>query len=732
VTQAFKPFDLLEFTFPSDPQLSPDGQRVVFVEQRVDPEHDGYRSALLLLDVSSGPDATGYPAGAPGPESAVALAAPRHFTTGYHRDTHPRWSPDGAHLAFLSNRPVEGDDIGRQLWVAPTTGGEPRPVTRIKGGVSAFRWSPTGDAISLSVRCDPGVGVEEVEEADDPDTRDPLVRLYEKYNADVRHAKNLLYKFDGMGFLEGKRTHVAVIPFEEEDEGFPTPELVTEGDYDHSDPAWAPDGRHIAVAACREPDPDPKRFRDLWIFPLDGGAPVKVTGSVGDVAAPAWSPDGRTIAYLGFERQRPGWYDHHRLWTVEVGDDPGQRDDFAPIEKTGAQDVAFGNSAIGDMTLSGPPMDITWRADGSGVFHWTSERGTTQLLHVDLANGRTELVTSGDRAIFNAHLLADRALGALAVATPHNPGQIHLLSLADDAPATVAGAFGDDVLDPGKQSMGEIVAYRGSMDLLARRDVAVAERFTTRATPESPAVDGWVLLPEGAGEEGGTRTILQIHGGPAAMYTGGFFFEFQLLLGAGYAVVFSNPRGSAGYGEDFRTAIQPGWGDVDYADLMAVIDAALERNPALDPDRCGVAGGSYGGYMTNWIIGHTDRFRAAITMRCVSNIYSFWGTCDLGPLWADMYGGRPWENPEKYYRQSPIWYMQDVTTPTLVIHSEEDHRCPVEQGEQVYTTLKDQGVPTEMIRYPNESHGLSRDGKPWHRIHRLERILEWFDRYIEA
>ncbi len=726
-----EPFDLLNFTFPADPRIAPDGRRIVFVDHRVDPEGDGYKSALMMLDAASGPGPADYPRGCPAGDGAVAFARPRNFTAGYHRDTHPRWSPDGGHLAFLSKRPVDGEDIGTQLWVAPSDGGEPRPLTRIKGGITGFCWSPTGDTLLLTLRCHPDRGVEEVAEGEAAaEGENRLGELYEKYNADVRHIKNLLYKFDGTGFLEGKRSHVAAVAFEPDGTGFPKPRLVTEGDFDHADPRPSPDGGWVAVAACREPDPDPKRFRDLWLFPLGEGEPVKVTEGIGDVSSPSWSPDGRRVAYLGFERRRPGWYDHHRLWVAEVGEDPGSTKDFSPREITGDHDVAFGNNAITDMGFSGPPMDLTWSPDGSALFHWTSERGTTQLLRTDLPDGRVELITSGDRAIFNAHLRPALGLGALGVATAANPGQIHLLALGGAEGAMPAGEYGDRVLDAGAQRLGEIVAYRSSEEILGSRFVALPERFTARADAESPPVDCWVLLPEDAGECGTIPVVLQIHGGPAAMYTGGFFFEFQLLVAAGFGVVFSNPRGSAGYGEDFRVAIQSGWGDVDYLDVMAALDTALEKYPVLDGDRAGVAGGSYGGYMTNWIIGHTDRFRAAITMRCVSNIYSFWGTCDLGPLWSDMYDGRPWENPEKYHQQSPVRHMEGVTTPTLVIHSEEDHRCPVEQGEQVYNTLKSQGVETEFIRYPGESHGLSRGGRPWHRIHRLERILEWFERFV--
>jgi len=218
-----------------------------------------------------------------------------------------------------------------------------------------------------------------------------------------------------------------------------------------------------------------------------------------------------------------------------------------------------------------------------------------------------------------------------------------------------------------------------------------------------------------------------------AMYTPTFFFEFQLLAAAGIGVIYTNPRGSQGYGEDFCSAIWGDWGNVDYQDVMAGVDAAVERFDWIDPDQLGIAGGSYGGYMSSWVIGHTDRFKAACVMRPVTNCYSFFGTSDGGYRWDEIWGkGQPpWENPDDYLRQSPITYVGNVKTPTLLIHSENDHRCIIEQAEQFYIALKKLGIEAEFLRYPNESHGLSRGGQPWHRIHRLRHIVDWFEDHLE-
>ncbi|MFO8059991.1 MAG: S9 family peptidase, partial [Bacillota bacterium] len=509
--------------------------------------------------------------------------------------------------------------------------------------------------------------------------------------------------------------------------GVDLPEVrtVTAGDYSHDGPAWSPDGKWIAVSACREKDPDMQRFSDIWVFPVEGGDPVKITRSWGPAHAPSWSPDGETIAYLGNRREVYGFYTNTRLWLAEVGDLSGE--EFELVDLTKGTDVSFGDVSITDMRFAGPPPRLTWSEDGAFIYHLTSERGTTQVVRVDASSGSASLVTTGDRVVFNADLRPDLGRAALAVADAKNPSQLHLLDLGASGDLE-AGQFTDSVLDAGLQSAAERVIVRTNEELLSEGEVPVAERFTVRAAEDAPDVDCWILMPESQEER--IPAVLQIHGGPTAMYAGTFFFEFQLLAAAGYTVVFTNPRGSSGYGEDFRGAIKDGWGDPDYADIMAGIDGALERHPEIDPGRLGVAGGSYGGYMTNWVIGHTDRFAAAVTMRCVSDLYSFWGASDIGYLWDELYEGHPWETTEIYRQQSPITYMGDVKTPTLVIHSEEDHRCPINQGEQVFTTLKKQGVETEFIRYPGESHGLSRGGRPWHRIHRLERIVEWYDRYM--
>src|SRR5690606_15469874 len=347
--------------------------------------------------------------------------------------------------------------------------------------------------------------------------------------------------------------------------------------------------------------------------------------------------------------------------------------------------------------------------------------GQVHLFRVDTAGGAVQQLTQGEYVVFDWTVQPGRGTAVLAAATPENPNDIYL-------------ATWDAGPDAGPEPEGVRLTRltRANEQLLAERRVSLPEKFQFRAEG-GPLVDGWVIKPVDFDPARRYPAVLQIHGGPMGMYPGTFFFEFQLLAAAGIAVIYTNPRGSQGYGEAFCAGIRGNWGSSDYADLMAGVDAALARCPWIDPERLGVAGGSYGGYMTAWITGHTDRFKAACVMRAVTNCYSFFGTSDYGYRWDRVWGaGRPpWENPDDYLRQSPITYVGSVRTPTLVIHSEDDHRCLIEQGEQWYTALKKLGVEAEFLRYPGETHELSRSGRPWHRVHRLRAIVDWFTRHLQ-
>lgn len=765
----FVPTDFLKFEFVSDPQISPDASRVAFVRRVVDAKENKYRSTIMLASA------------APAASAAGTGGSALPFTSGLTPDSNPRWSPDGCYLAFLSGRDAGvGDEeakkkAGAQLWVAPTAGGEARPVTAIKGGVNDFVWSPDSRCIAFTASVkpegpewldSPGKGKEpkgtetgskgEAAGADaSGPAADDLEALFAKHTEGVKHITRSVYRFDGIGYLENKRSQVFVLDVETAlmslpEEG-PSVRLVqvTSGDFDHGDPAWSPDGRFIVVSAAREGDPDLARYRDLYVFAAPGAMPSAAAGAAGAQAqpgaaaaqpanypklltthtgpfhAPAWSPDGKQIAFVGNEREHIDYSDE-KLWLIDVEEGAAKS---RPRCLTKGLGRSVGDQSINDMRFSTENHRPVWSPDGKFLFLLASDHGTTHLHAVETATGRVSQLTTGDWVIYAWS--ADTACRnfAFALARPDSPGDIYVGRLPDAVapakwPAAPAGLAELDVIS--RQPVTKTNA-----ELLKTHAVVRPERFTF-AAKGGPAVDGWAVRPANYREGEKYPAVLAIHGGPMGMYAGTFFFEFQLLASKGVGVVFCNPRGSQGYGEDFCAAIREEWGKNDYDDLMACVDEAAKAFPWIDTERLGVTGGSYGGYMTSWIVGHTDRFKAAVSTRAVNNAHSFFGTSDIGLNWDEIFHGTSWEGWENLIRLSPITYVGNVKTPTLILHNEEDHRCPPEQGEQMYSALRKLGVETEFIRYPGESHGMSRGGKPWHRVHRLKSIVDWFDKHLNA
>ena len=743
VREPLRDVDLLAFTFVGDPQLSPDGAQVAFVRTTVDAEDNSYRSRIHVV-------------------AADGSGSPRPLTGGPKRDAAPRYSPDGRYLAFVSDRDAdrapdggatEEDErkLGSQIYLLPLDGGEARRVTAIPGGVEDPTWSPDSRRLAFVARIRPaGAGPRPAAEPPAPDGPEAL---YAKYNKDVRHITRIHYRQDGAGWLEDRRAHVFVLDVAEalaaEPSALPQPLQITQGAYDHRDPAWSPDGRRIAVTACRAPDADRARFQDVWLFPSDGSAaggpgfdaprggspgggpadpaparqavsaptaqPTRVTGSDGVFGAVSFSPDGRRLALLGHTRPK-SWYSDTRVWVADLDGAT-----TTPRCLTADHPRGFDDESITDMRVGGGGHRPAWSADGRYLYMLGSDRGTTHYYRIDAASGEVRRLTSGDVVLFDAAYCPATGRAAFAVAAPDHPGDIYVA----DVPGAEALPALADATAPGGTPLHRLTHCNA--ELLSRRHVVAPKRFTFHA-PGGPEVDGWAWQPLDAQPGQTYPTVLEIHGGPMAMYTGTFFLEFQLLLARGIGVVITNPRGSQGYGQDFCAGILNDWGTVDYDDVMAGLDTALARHPWIDRDRLGVAGGSYGGYMTAWIIGHTQRFKAACVMRPVINCHSFFGSSDGGYKWDEIWGRDmpPWENPEDYRRQSPITYAGAMRTPTLIIHSEQDYRCLVEQAEQLFAALKKQGVEAEFLRYQGESHGLSRGGKPWHRVHRLRQIVAWF------
>ncbi|HEX5503701.1 MAG TPA: S9 family peptidase [Thermomicrobiales bacterium] len=680
--------DLYALKFVGDPRVSPDGARVAFVVTTMDEERDDYRSRIWLAP-------------------ADGSAPPRPLTAGDRKDTAPRWSPDGRRLVFVSSREPrvrpagldEDEEAKPQLWLLDLAGGEARQLTALKEGAGDPAWSPDGRFVVCTSRTGgEGDGDEEPAGGKRPRTKEERARA--KANR-VRVIGTLKYKFDGQGFFDGKRRHLFVVEVDGPDGAAPpAPRQLTDGDWHDGAPAWSPDGRTIACTSYREPDEDVTFRSDIFVVPAAGGETRKLTASRGSSAAPAWSPDGRTIAYLGHV-EGEGAAATTRLWTVDA--DGGE-----PVCLTADFDRDLGNSTLTDQTLPAGAAGPAWTPDGAALLALVSDGGACGLRRFPVAGGPPATLVGGERVVTAFSASADGARLVFAATDPTAPAEICACDGAghDERPLTVL-----------------------NRDFLASREIARPERLRFAGHGGDP-IDGWLLRPP---ETPGAPAplIVELHGGPHAQYGAAFFHEFQVLAGRGYAVFYCNPHGSTGYGERFAKELLRAWGEKAMPDVMAGVDAALARG-GLDGDRMGVTGGSYGGYLTNWIVTQTDRFRAAVTQRSYCNSLAVFGVDDIGAI-SDVaeLGGHPWELPDLYLRLSPIMYVANVTTPVLIEHQELDYRCPISQAEQWFAALKKRGVPTQFIRYPNESHGMSRDGQPKHRLARLDHNLAWFDRWLK-
>ena len=663
------PEDLFQLRVVSDPQLSPDGTRIAYVETTMKRDTNTYQSRIWIVSTSS-------------------LGKPYLLTSEPAFNFAPRWSPDGKWLAFISMC----DDCS-QLWIIPSVGGEARMLTSLRNIGGAPVWAPDSRTIAFVAY----VG------ADGPDEGNQRERTpRERFSEDVIVIDKLWYKLDHFGFLVEKHWHLFTISVTGPDKE--KLKQLTFGDDDYASPAWSPDGRYIAFAGHRIPDGIGLTLvNDIWVVPSTGGKLRRLTRSLGPADHPSWSPDGRVIAYIGHHR-RHGHYTFPGIWLVPASG--GE-----PRELTTDFPHAVGNHSIRDIRgYKEPAVAPVWAPDGRSIYTSASAQGSVNLWRLSISDGKAVQLTRGNRVIYSLSFSEDARRVAMAVTTTTLPGDVWV------GDVTGTGIRERRITEVNRDWLGSVI-------------ISEPIRYSFQSS-DGPEAEGWILYPSGRPRFDKIPAVLQIHGGPMVMYGHAFFFEFQLLATNGFAVIYSNPRGSFGYGQEFAAAIRGDWGHYDYTDVMAAVDSALAKG-GLDGKRLGVAGGSYGGYLTNWIITQTERFKAAVSMRSISNLYSFFGTSDGGFLSADDYGGPPWVLREEYMKQSPISYVANVRTPLLVIHSDLDFRTPIEQGEQFYTALKFLGRNVRFVRFRTETHELSRSGAPWHRVIRLEHILNWFQEHLK-
>ncbi len=554
------------------------------------------------------------------------------------------------------------------MYVIEADGGEARQVTDVEEGVDSPRWSPDGKRILFTSNV-----------------------KREERESDVKVITRLSYKFNARGFYENLRKHLFTVS----SKGGKAKQ-VTEGEFDVGNPVWMSDGKSIVFSSNLEPDADIVRRNYLYMVDAKGGEPVQLTHTLMAIGGIQAHPEENTVAFTG--------HDYHNgsgtvsdVWTLREGEEP--------VNLTEAFDQDLGTRLTCDVRVGSPGTQPAW--SGDYLYFNSCYNGDTCLYRVHREGGDVEKVLGETDHSIEAFTLTWDGKMAYTVLDTVKPIELWYHD----------GEKSKQITDLNKS-------------YLKKTEVQPHEHFSFKSNADHH-VEGWLMKPTGWKPDEKYPMVLHIHGGPRGAYGNSFVHEFQLLAAQGWAVMYINPWGSGGYYEEFQASLPGHYHEQDYDDLMKAVDVVLEANPWINKDKLGVTGGSYGGVMTNWIITQTDRFAAAVTLRSITNWMTFFGVSDIGWTFGKTeIGGVPWEMEEVFMEKSPIRHVANVKTPDMIIHSEQDYRCPMEQAEQVFTALKQMTRVTELVRFPDEGHGLSREGKPSHRVERLRHVVRWFDRHL--
>jgi dipeptidyl aminopeptidase/acylaminoacyl peptidase len=732
--------DIFQFNWIGDPQISPDGSRVAFVKVTVDEKKTGYDTAIWSVSTS-------------GDEQ------PRRMTDGKH-DSSPRWSQDGKWLVFVrvpeSAAAAAGGagsggpgGMGRgsspQLYMLPVSGGgESWKITDLPRGAGGPVWSPDSKMIAFTsdtsaedlakqhkkdsaAARDRSQGKTEGKSEEKPEGNSedksaksekpeagpaaakPADTNDADHESDVRVITRSVYRINGAGYLDYKHPqHIWVIATPQGSEDDIKPKQLTSGKYQEDGIMWSPDSSKIYFTTTQVDDPSYEHpHADVYSVAAAGGAPAKLLTINMAPREMSLSPDGKRLAFCASINEPVQSYTEPDLWVMDLAADAKPRNLTASYD----YDVCSGVGGDQGTPRAGGQDHVVWTTDGNNLIVTTASKGVANLIAVEASSGKITELTNGKQAVERFRATNDAKTLVVLISTPTNIGDLFVLNHGSTAPPRQITHINQKLFSQLNLTEPEEIWYTSF---------------------DGKKIHAWIQKPPDFDAAKKYPLILNIHGGPHAAY--GFIFdhEFQWMAAKGYVVLYPNPRGSTSYGQQFGNIIQYHYPGDDFKDLMIGVDEVIKRG-YIDPKKLGVTGGSGGGLLTDWIVGHTDRFAAAVAQRDIASWAAWWYAADFTLFQPSWFKAPPFQDPQDYVNRSPITYIQNVHTPLMLVLGEADFRTPpAAGGEEMFRALKFLKRPVIMVRFPGESHELSRSGQPWHRVERLEHIVGWFDKYLQG
>jgi dipeptidyl aminopeptidase/acylaminoacyl peptidase len=705
--------DIFRFVWVADPEISSDGARVAFTRVTVNDKGDGYETSIWSVP-------------------ANGSAQPTRMTAGT-RDAQPRWSPDGKRMAFLRAPMKDGKPGEPQLFVMPLNGGEAWQLTDVPEGAGAAHWSPDGKRIAFMCEANakdiekqkkekaakkrvqdeksakeeekkpgsetsPGEGSAQGSEGKQPEESE--------HESDVRTITRAVYRANGAGYLDPKHVpHVWVVDVPDFANQPVAARQLTTGKYDEDDPVWSRDGSTIYFETVRIDEPYYELPQtDIYAVPSNGGEPKKIAAIPMGISDMSLSPDGKRLAFAGSRTKPVQSYTRSGLWVLEI-------DGAKLTDLTAGSDIEVEGGPFGDMEppRGGANSLPIWAPDGNSIIERVGLHGRGNLERFPAEGGKPTMVTDDKPAVAEYHAGANGEI-AVILSTPTEINDIFMVAPNGGQPHQITHV---------------------NDQLFAQLNLSEPEEIWYTSF-DGKKIQAWVQKPPEFDPKKKYPLILNIHGGPHGAYGWVFDHEFQWMAARGYVVLYPNPRGSTTYGEAFGNIIQYHYPGDDYKDLMAGVDELIRRG-YIDPEKLGVTGGSGGGVLTDWTVTHTNRFHAAVSQRDISDWANWWYTADFTLFQPEWFRQPPFLDPEDYKNRSAITYVTNIQTPIAFILGEADWRTPpAAGGEELFRALKWLKRPTAMVRFPGESHELSRSGQPWHRVERLQAIVGWMDKYLEG